>query len=75
MHEVNCLVFEFIYTLRKACEKTGYGKVYSTKSHNTTKGRIDGMKKLYSENDIVLGDKLKATYISELKEIHLEKLN
>ena len=33
------------------------------------------MKKFYSENDIVLGDKLKATYISELKEIHLEKIN
>lgn len=51
------------------------GKEYLVKSHNTVKGRIDGMKKLYSENDIVLGDKLKAVYISELKEIRLEKMN
>ena len=50
-------------------------KEYTAKSHNTVKGRINGTKKLYSENGIVLGDKLKATYISELKEIHLEKIN
>lgn len=51
------------------------GKMYSAKSHKTAKGRIDGMKKLYSENGIVLGDRLKATYIAESSEILLEKIN
>ena len=51
------------------------GRVYSAKSHKTAKGRIDGMKKLYSENGIVLGDKLKASYIAESREILFEKIN
>ena len=48
------------------------GKVYSTKSHNTTKGRIDGMKKLYAENGIELGTVLKAKYNAKNQEIIFE---
>lgn len=51
------------------------GKQYNVKFHNSSKGRIDGMKKVYSENGIVLGDRLRATYIAELNEVHLEKMN
>lgn len=51
------------------------GKEYSAKSHKSVKGRIDGMKKLYSENGIELGDKLRVTYYSGIREIHLERIN
>lgn len=42
--------------------------------HKTAKGRIDGMKKLYAENGIELGDKLCATFQAETKKILLEKI-
>ena len=46
--------------------------VYSFNMHKTAKGRIDGMKKLYAENGIVLGTVLKATYNAKNQEIILE---
>lgn len=50
------------------------GNTYQCKTHNTAKGRIDGMKKLYAENNIALGDVLKATYSAEDKAIRIEKI-
>ena len=47
---------------------------YQSKSHNTAKGRIDGLKKMYTENGIMKGDKLRATYIADRSEIYLEKI-
>ena len=38
------------------------GKTYEGKTHNSVKGRIDGMKKLFVENDIKLGDHIVAKY-------------
>ena len=48
--------------------------VYNCKTHNSAKGRIDGMKKLFLENSICLGDRLHATYSDEENTIYLEKL-
>lgn len=39
--------------------------IYRCKTHNGVKGRIDGLKKFYSENNINLGDRLEAKYISK----------
>lgn len=50
------------------------GTSYEFKMHKTAKGRIDGMKKLYAENGIELGDKLCATFQAETKKILLEKI-
>ena len=44
---------------------------YSFKTHNKVKGRIDGMKKLYSENYITLGTTLWAEYSDETHTISL----
>ncbi|WP_461810954.1 tetratricopeptide repeat protein [Faecalimonas sp.] len=47
------------------------GNVYSFKMHNTVKGRIDGMKKLFTENNIELGTVLNASYDAENHELNL----
>lgn len=49
------------------------GRSYECKMHKMTKGRIDGMKKLYTENQIVLGDILRASYSQKDNVILLEK--
>ena len=48
------------------------GKSYSCKMHNSVKGRIDGMKKIYDDNNIQLGDELKASYSAVDQVITLE---
>lgn len=50
------------------------GNAYACKTHATIKGRIDGMKKLYTENGIKVGDVLRGTYLAETREMILEKL-
>lgn len=50
------------------------GRTYECKTHNSVKGRIDGMKKLYVENGVGLGNRLKASYFGEDKLIILQKL-
>lgn len=51
------------------------GNTYQCRTHNTAKGRIDGMKRLYAENGIGVGDVLRATYVAESHEILLEKIS
>ena len=46
---------------------------YELKTHKTVKGRIDGLKKLYTENNILFGDVLKVTYYKDNNIIYLEK--
>lgn len=50
------------------------GNEYKAKMHNKTKGRVDGIKKLYKENGIEQGDRLKAFYLSAEQAIELEKI-
>jgi hypothetical protein len=38
---------------------------YSAKTHKTVKGRVDGMKKVYVENGIGLGDRLRVSYLAD----------
>ncbi len=47
--------------------------VYRSKTHNSIKGRIDGLKRFYSENDINLGDTLEAIYFSKDNKIVIKK--
>lgn len=49
------------------------GNSYTCKTHNSAKGRIDAMKKLYNENGIAIGDTLNAHYSAEKNIITLEK--
>ena len=49
------------------------GKTYECKTHNSVKGRIDGMKKLFTENDIKLGDCIDACYYKDENRVVLVK--
>lgn len=49
------------------------GKTYDCKTHNSVKGRIDGMKKLYTDNDIIRGDILTAEFYAHDNLIILKK--
>lgn len=50
------------------------GKSYPCKTHKTVKGRIDGLKAMYAQNNIGLGDMLQATYHSSLNVITVVKI-
>lgn len=50
------------------------GKSYTCKMHNSAKGRADGLKKLYTENNVMLGDTFKASYSAIDNVITLEKI-
>ncbi|MCI8659022.1 MAG: sel1 repeat family protein [Lachnospiraceae bacterium] len=50
------------------------GRQYNCKTHNTVKGRMDGMKKLYDDNGIILGDVLRAEYSAADRSIRITKL-
>lgn len=45
----------------------------NAKTHKSTKGRIDGMKKLFAENDIKLGDCIEAYYYKDKNRVVLVK--
>ena len=49
------------------------GKTYQSKTHKTTKGRIDRMKNLYSDNGVKIGDIYIAKYFASAGVITLEK--
>ena len=51
------------------------GKRYERKTHNTVKGRIDGMKQLYVSHGLKLGDVLDAQYSPTENTIYLTKLS
>ena len=50
------------------------GKKYKGRMHRQTKGRVDGLRKLYVENEIKIGDVVRATYKNEEQTIYLEKI-
>lgn len=50
------------------------GKRYSCRTHKSAKGRIDGLKQFYAENDISLGDEIKAVYSPADGTVILEKI-
>lgn len=50
------------------------GKIYNAKTHNTSKGRVDGLKKLYEENRLSMGDSLKVNYVAADNTITIEKI-
>lgn len=49
------------------------GKRYERKMHNVTKGRVDGLKQLYAEHGLKLGDVLDARYSAAEHTIYLTK--
>ena len=49
------------------------GKEYDCKTHNSAKGRIDGLKKLFAENEIKSGDVIRAEYYAGQNLIVLRK--
>lgn len=49
------------------------GKSYNCKTHTSSKGRIGGMGKVYSKNNIVLGDTIQAAYSAKDNIITLMK--
>lgn len=49
------------------------GRSYSCRTHKSVKGRIDGMKKLYAEHGIGLGDVLRASYTAADQTIRIER--
>lgn len=51
------------------------GQRYERKMHNVTKGRVDSMKKLYTEHGLKLGDVLDAHYCAAENTIYLTKLD
>lgn len=51
------------------------GTLYERKTHNTSKGRVDGLKHLYQEQGLKLGDRLDARYTASERTIHLVKLD
>lgn len=50
------------------------GKRYERKMHNTGKGRLDGMKQIYADHGLGLGDALDARYSAAERTIYLTKL-
>lgn len=48
------------------------GHKYECKTHNSTKGRIDGLGQLYKDNNISVGDVLRASYSYEKSTITLK---
>lgn len=46
---------------------------YERKMHNATKGRVDGMKQLYADHDLKLGDVLDARYSAAERTIYLTR--
>ena len=51
------------------------GNRYERKMHNATKGRVDGMKQLYADHGLKLGDVLDARYSASEHTIYLTKLD
>lgn len=51
------------------------GQRYERKMHNVTKGRVDSLKKLYTEHGLKLGDVLDAHYCASENTIYLKKLD
>lgn len=51
------------------------GKEYLCKTHNSVKGRVDGMKKLFSENALQQGDTLQARYYADSDMVFLKKIS
>jgi hypothetical protein len=49
-------------------------RTYPARTHTSAKGRVDGMKKIYAENDIRLGDKLSAYYTASSGIVDLRKI-
>lgn len=49
------------------------GRRYERKMHSTAKGRVDGMKKLYADHGLGLGDVLEARYVAAEGTIYLAK--
>lgn len=50
------------------------GKEYSAKTHSKTKGRIDGLSKLYKDFNFAVGDTLELAYDADLKVVFMVKL-
>lgn len=50
------------------------GVRYERKMHSRTKGRVDGMKQLYTDNGLGLGDALEARYVPAERTIHLTRI-
>lgn len=50
------------------------GYKYNCKTHKSSKGRIDGMKKIYMDNNIKLGDRLYARYSAAQNVLFLKKI-
>lgn len=51
------------------------GVRYERKTHSTGKGRVDGLKQLYQDQGLALGDTLDARYDAAERTIHLVKLD
>lgn len=50
------------------------GKEYLRRTHKTVKGRIDGMKQVYGDHGLRIGDVLKVWYEAGTNTIHLHKV-
>ncbi|MBD5545507.1 MAG: toll/interleukin-1 receptor domain-containing protein [Lachnospiraceae bacterium] len=50
------------------------GRRYEGKTHSSTKGRIDGLSRLYKENQLGVGEVLSACYLHEQKTIKLKRI-
>ena len=50
------------------------GKRYERKMHNTGKGRLDGMRQIYADHGLGLGDALDARYVASERTIYLTRL-
>lgn len=47
------------------------GEAYTGKTHATTKGRIDGLKRMFAEQGLREGDRVRASYVQSEGVIHL----
>lgn len=50
------------------------GKGYSGKMHATTKGRVDGLKRMFAEQGLNEGDRVRAAYMEAQGVIYLERI-
>lgn len=48
--------------------------IYSGKTHSTAKGRVDGLKQLFTDSALALGDVLRARYVASEGAIYLYRL-
>lgn len=64
--------FHIGFGVQLIIEINGYR--YNCKTHKSSKGRIDGMKKIYVDNNIKLGDRLYARYSAAQNVIFLKKI-